>query len=431
MVTSTAKWRLADGVRRPRPHLLVGGSPWRAMRLTAEGASQLDELLRGVTHERLATMLCERGLVISERPASPRVADVSVVIPTVRDASVLRELIDAIPGDCAVFVVNDGAHEIGTIDDRTTVLCTPYRFSGPAVARNTGLAAVTTEFVAFIDDDVRVQRDWIARLRSAFEQPGVVIAAGRIRSDAGRGLAGYLERHACALDMGEHSGPIGHGGNVAYVPSAAFMARTSAIAPGFDEKLRVGEDVDLIWRTQGLAVYDATVPAQHAARTSVSAVLRRRFEYGTSAALLDERHPGMVTHLVVSDWTALPWLGLTLFNVAGAAVGLAASVLQGPRALPSFPTEVAIETMARGQLHAAKATSRAAVRPYWPITLAASIASRRFRRRVLPALAIGYVLGGGNPATLVDDVAYGTGVWVGCLSRRNVRPLLPAFRRAR
>ena len=431
MVTFTGRWRFADGVRRPRPNVLIGGSPWRAMRLSERGAIQLDELLDGVEHHELAAMLSTRRVIVARCEPIERVNDVSVVIPTIGDGANLLELTANIPMSCWVIVVNDGEHEIVARDDRTTVLHTKSPYSGPASARNVGLREVGTPFVAFIDDDVRVPDDWVVRLRALCEIPGVMIAAGRIVSAQGSGPAGFLERYACALDMGEHSGPIGRGRTISYVPSAGFMARTEILGEGFDETLTVGEDVDLIWRTNAIAAYDASLVATHAPRATMRQVLRRRFEYGTSAAVLDARHPGSLTHLVLSDWTALPWLGLTLFGVPGAAVGFAASLIQGPRALPNFPASVAVETMARGQLHAAKATSRAALRPYWPITLTAAAVSRRFRRRVLPAIALGYVLAGGNPATVVDDIAYGTGVWAGCVQQRNLRPLLPKLRWSR
>ena len=35
---------------------------------------------------------------------------------------------------------------------------------------------------------------------------------------------------------------------VAYVPTAALLVRRAALGDGFDESLRNGEDVDLVWR---------------------------------------------------------------------------------------------------------------------------------------------------------------------------------------
>lgn len=429
MVTSTVSWRLAEGVRRPRRDVLLGGSPWRALRLSASATRQLDDVLAGREHPRITAALRERGVLIAKYPPAHSVEDVTVVIPTTNTMQNLRCLVAAVPAECAIIVVNDGEHGGEPIDERTTVIRTPAPFSGPSVARNLGLAAVSTPFVAFLDDDVTVAAAWLRTLRGAFADDRISLVAGRVRSSPGTGIAGYLERQACALDMGDRSGPVGVNRSVSYVPSAAFMARTEAIAGGFDVALTVGEDVDLVWRMGEGVEYIAEVVAWHAPRRTIRAVLRRRFAYGTSAAALDRRHPGELHHLVLSTSTALPWLGLLTFGWKGTAAAAGASLAAGTRSLSKFPLDVAVETTLRAQLHSAHATSRAAVRPYWPVTLAASVMSRRFRRRVLPAIALGYATNGGNAATFIDDLAYGTGVWWGCLRSGNVRPLIPRFRR--
>ena len=51
-------------------------------------------------------------------------------------------------------------------------------------------------------------------------------------------------------------------GRVAYVPAACLVVRRAALGEGFDESLRVGEDVDLVWRLDAagwLVRYDAGV----------------------------------------------------------------------------------------------------------------------------------------------------------------------------
>ena len=70
-----------------------------------------------------------------------------------------------------------------------------------------------------------------------------------------------------------------------YVPSAALIVRAPV---RFDETLRYGEDVDLVWRLLDAGhrvVYDPSVVVRH----HEADVLRRRFRYGTSAAPLAAR----------------------------------------------------------------------------------------------------------------------------------------------
>jgi len=96
-------------------------------------------------------------------------------------------------------------------------------------------------------------------------------------------------RRRSPLDMGPNR-------IVPYVPSAALIVRTPV---RFDETLRYGEDVDLIWRLldQGhRVVYDPSVVVLH----HEADVLRRRFRYGTSAAPLAARHPTRLRHVVLA-----------------------------------------------------------------------------------------------------------------------------------
>ena len=51
-----------------------------------------------------------------------------------------------------------------------------------------------------------------------------------------------------------------------------------------------------------------SVAASHAPRAGLAAVLRRRAFYGSGAALLDARHPGVVRHADVSVFSLVPWL---------------------------------------------------------------------------------------------------------------------------
>jgi mycofactocin glycosyltransferase len=169
-----------------------------------------------------------------------------------------------VPG--RVIVVDDGSeHPVPGAIRRPT--------GGPAAARNTGVEHVTTPFVAFLDSDTAAPPDWIERLGGHFEDPRVAAVAPRI--------AGGL------LDMGP-------GRNVPYVPSAALIVRTHLAR--FDEALRYGEDVDLVWRLLDAGhrvVYEPDVVVAHDERDTI----RRRFHYGTAAAPLKARHPTRMRHV--------------------------------------------------------------------------------------------------------------------------------------
>jgi hypothetical protein len=211
---------------------------------------------------------------------------------------------------------------------------------------------------------------------------------------------------------------------------------------GFDPGLRVGEDVDLVWRLveAGHRVrYEPTAVVRHDVRRGLVAWLRQRFDYGTSAAALDERHPGAVAPLVCSPWSAAGWALMASggpVGVLGGAAVLAGSAAALPRRLPDVPVAESLRLAALGHLGAGRQLARTTVRAWWPVALAASAVSRRARRATAVAAAVtaldvaaGADVGVGALA-LLDDAAYGAGLWAGCLHRRSFGALLPRFPRA-
>ncbi|MFC7243269.1 glycosyltransferase [Catellatospora aurea] len=88
---------------------------------------------------------------------------VGVVIPTRNRPELLRKTLDAVraqdyPGTLRIIVVFDQAEpdpELATTDDRPVLVLANWRQPGLAGARNTGIAALDTELVAFCDDDDR------------------------------------------------------------------------------------------------------------------------------------------------------------------------------------------------------------------------------------------------------------------------------------
>src|SRR4029077_1269884 len=82
-----------------------------------------------------------------------------------------------------------------------------------------------------------------------FADPGVGAVAPRI-VPAGHGrtwLARY-EGASSTLDMGHRASIVRPGSRVPYVPGAALVVRKEAAGTGFAEDMRVGEDVDFVWR---------------------------------------------------------------------------------------------------------------------------------------------------------------------------------------
>jgi len=255
----------------------------RIIRLAEGGPAALRALLADTAtpaQRRLGERLLDAGFA-HPRPAPKRV-DSTIVIPVKDDAPGLARCVAALAPAPSVIVVDDGSRDAAAIVAAagSATVVRRERCGGPAAARNTGLEHATTELVAFLDADTLPPADWIERLAGHFDDPRVKAVAPRIRAE---------NRRRSPLDMGPRR-------SVPYVPSAALIVRTPV---HFDEQLRYGEDVDLIWRLQDdghRVVYDPSVVVLHRERRT----LARTFRYGTSAAPLAARHPTRLRHVVLS-----------------------------------------------------------------------------------------------------------------------------------
>jgi mycofactocin system glycosyltransferase len=431
--------RVVDGGR-----VLIGGSPLRVVRLTEAGArvvADLDAghpLPDGRPVARLVDRLVDAGILHPRPTSGPwSPADVVVVVP----ARGRGPRVASAPGDPSVLVVDDGSDpplDLAATDAATATLRRD-RSGGPAAARNTGWRATTAPLVAFVDADCAPAPGWLDALLPHFADPQVAAVAPRVASEPGAGtLARYEERHS-PLDLGVVEGRVAPMTRISYVPATALVVRRSALeeAGGFDEDLRFGEDVDLVWRlvASGHRVrYDPRSVVVHEPRRTLAGWARQRFDYGASAGPLAVRHPGALAPVVVSGWSVLAW-GLLAARrpaaglaVAGATTALLARKL---RALDD-PAREAARLGLLGHLHAGHALAQAVTRAWLPLAVAAAVPSRTARRALAGALLARALVGDAEPPVsralrLLDDASYCAGVWTGCWRARTLGPLRPAL----
>jgi hypothetical protein len=217
------------------------------------------------------------------------------------------------------------------------------------------------------------------------------------------------------------------------------MVRREAFGGGFDESLRVGEDVDLVWRMGDagwLVRHEASAVVQHPARSSWSAWWRQREGYGRSAAALKVRHPDKVDALRVDLWTLSTWLAVASGRPRAALGVLAAARRSLLTQLPERVEDagrVATEIVARGVLRAPGPLARSSVRSYAPLLVLGAMLAKT-RRPVILVLALGTAWrwrrhGVPRPVDalvgVADDLAYATGVWRGALEVRSGAVLVP------
>jgi mycofactocin system glycosyltransferase len=420
-------------------------------------------VVRDATTAVLAARLLDAGLAHPE-PAHPDPAhpdlppgaqpdDVTVVIPVKDRPEALARLLTALRADPAtaglpVVVVDDGSSVPVSSTPGVRVLRHDSS-RGPAAARNAGLRTATTPVVAFLDSDCVPVPGWLERLRPHLADPRLAVVAPRIvalPTGSRTWLSGY-EAAVSALDMGVHPAPVAPLSSVSYVPSAALLARRAALGEGFDETMRVAEDVDLVWRlaaTGWRVRYEPAAAVGHDHPVRTAEWLRRRAFYGTGAASLAARHGSAVAPVVLSPETALAWgLAVTGGRWARTAAGgvLAVSVVRLARRLagPGEPPPVALAAalVLRGVGASGRTLARAVTRHHWPLALPAAVAFPRARHWVLAATAADALAawwphrGRVGPvrftvARRLEDVAYGAGLWWGALRAGDPRALLPA-----
>jgi mycofactocin glycosyltransferase len=461
--------RLDPGTQRLTDDVLFGGSPPRILRLSPAGQRALAQLEAGPVASAAAAALARRltdanmahpvlpaaaaSAAASAWAASPASAasagrpgpGVTVLIPARDRVAELRHCLAAAGTGYPVLVVDDGSEDPDAV--RAAALAAGARLirrpssGGPAAARNTGLAALTSEFVAFLDSDCEPPPGWIDGLAGHFADPLVAAVAPRVVAVPGTGPA---------LDQGGQPARVAPLTRVSYVPTAALVVRRSALGGGFDEALRYGEDVDLIWRLTGAGWrvrYEPAVEVRHAAAGSLTGTLHRRFRYGTSAAPLARRHPGALTPLILQPWPTLTMTALLARRPAAAAGSFTLSAVLLRRRLQAagLPARGLAKPMAVGVVQTWLGTGRWCGQFGWPV-LAAVIARpggrtarARWGRRLAaasllagPPLAEATGLSGDGTQrlaaaarALAGQAAYGAGVYAGCLRERTTAPLRP------
>ena len=455
--------RLDPGTRRRDDGTaLLGGSPLRLMRLAPAAGPLLAGDRLEVTDARTATLaarLLDAGLAHPEpRPGSTPAREVTVVVPVKDRTAGLDRLLAALRADpgtagCPVVVVDDGSADPGAVAAVARAggaeLVRHARARGPAAARNAGLRRAATVAVAFVDSDCVPAAGWLDRLAGYLADPRLALVAPRITAlpHPVPGWVGRYEATASALDMGARPAPVAPRSAVSYVPSAALLARRSALGDGFDESMPVAEDVDLVWRlvAAGWRVrYEPGAEVAHDHRTDPGEWLRRRAFYGTGAALLAQRHGSAVAPVVISPWSAAAWVlalagGRAGPPAAAAVLATAAARLARRLTAPGLrpPVGLAAGLVLRGTATSGRTLARAVTRHHWPLALALSLVSRRARRLTLAVAATDAAAAWWPHRSSIgplafaagrrlEDLGYGAGLWRGALRARDARALLPA-----
>lgn len=233
----------------------------------------------------------------------------SVVTPTHRRPESLQRMLAALAAQdypfelFEVVVVADGgdrafAAELGG-------RCFPFRLrafaqdrSGPAAARNRGLAEAVEPYVLFIDDDVLPAPTLIRRhAESHQEDPDAVVIGPLLQARAVKPLPWTRWEWATLMEQYDamQAGKWAPTPRQFYTGNASVKADHVRAVGGFDTSFKRGEDVELAWRLQarGLRfVFNPLAQSEHIAERSFDAWLGAAFEYGRSDVMMERVRTG-------------------------------------------------------------------------------------------------------------------------------------------
>jgi mycofactocin system glycosyltransferase len=397
------------------------------------------------------------GLGLVElRPAGSTWPSLTIVVP-VRDrpaelAACLRSLDEVRYGGRrpGVVVVDDGSTSPISVPLGVRLVRLP-RSQGPAGARNAGAAICRTELIGFIDCDCTADPGWLQALVPELADPEVAAVGGRVLPMSGRGWLERYEAVRSPLDLGSKRAGARPQDAVPYLVTANMVIRRSALQAvgGLDSRLRCGEDVDLSWRLCAAGhrlTYQPAAVVHHRHRGAPVDFVRTRVSYATSEAALLARHPGNGRWLGLSPGIAALLVGALggLLGrrslvaagalVAGAELAATATKLETLGVSRSISTPALLRGQANGLYFLARQLSR-----YYGLP-AALVALGARRHRVAAGLAVAAAslvpatvdwwrlhpsmpLPGFVAASMLDDVAYQLGLWLGCLRQRSLAAL--------
>lgn len=411
------------------------------------------EAERGVMEQLAAKGFAERVRSAPEQPAT--FPDVSIVIPVMNRADELRRCLTSLtrlsyPQEkLQIIVVDDGSSDDSPLVARqfgALLVSSGGTGRGPAAARNVGAAMASGEILAFIDSDCTASEEWLCELIPSFTNPALAAVGGQVDGMRTESAVDRYEAVMSSLSIGTRERTGSGGSDTFYLPSCNLLVRRTAFrnAGGFKDSMHVGEDVDLTWRLRDGGWTICYLPAGnilHEHRSSIRSFMSRRFDYGTSEGMLQRLHPlrkkQMVIPLLLAIvlmlaliapfagwWTLLLATGLLAADTVivrvrfirrNLPIGLTSLFAGRLRALGSLAYYICYHLV---RYYAVPLIVVALIVPgFWawslPVAalLCASGVDYAIKKPPLPFIRFCGIY-------LLEQIAYGAGVFWGCLSRK-------------
>lgn len=380
---------------------------------------------------------------------------ISIIIPVMDRAEELGRCLDSIsrlryPKEkLELIVVDDGSRDNSkevAASFGAVVLDSGGTGTGPAAARNCGSKVARGELLAFIDSDCIASAEWLEELVGLFDDPEVAAVGGLVD---GMHTTSFLDRYEIvmsSLTLGNRERSGQQGEDTFYLPSCNLLVRSSAFreASGFKPEMHVGEDVDLTWRLRDTGhriIYMPKGRIGHEHRNAFFPFLKRRFQYGTSEAMLQVLHPIRQKRMIVPPVLAVALLisvasviRLNPFGAVSSLVLMATDSFLYRRRLARFGLKLDWGTVFLARMRALGSLAYYIIfhliRYYMtPLTVAALVFPKFGSALFVSLLGVGlmdYVVR--KPKLffipfffyyIMEQYAYGAGVFWGCLKLRR------------
>lgn len=229
---------------------------------------------------------------------------VSVIIPVLNGAATIAQTLGALfnqaaaPANTEIIVVDNGSTDnTRDIVRQFDVTLLQEKTPGPSAARNCGLRAATGDVIAYLDADALPTRSWLAELTTAFEDPDVVIAGGRVLGFPPQTAA---ERFMAAHGIWEPENNIFRP-QFPFVPSLNLAVRREAALAigGWAEDMLTAEDIDFSYRIQKRfpvpIAYRPQAILFHHHRNTDDGLRAQAWTYGEGGAQMYRRYPDVVS----------------------------------------------------------------------------------------------------------------------------------------
>ncbi len=168
---------------------------------------------------------------------------------------------------------------------------------GPGKARNFGVNKIQSEWVIFIDSDVILDYDYIARCKENINNIHCDAFGGADKASKSFNVI----QQAISFSMTSFLTTGGIRGSKKsldkFQPRSFNMGvkRDAFLAIGGFSDLRIGEDPDLsmrLWENGSTTAFFPNIAVNHKRRNSISSFSKQVYNFGIARPILNQRHPG-------------------------------------------------------------------------------------------------------------------------------------------